>query len=208
MVMTAAVLAGCSGSSQEDVSGSDASPDDAAGEDASGSAGKDMVLDLETGEAETQVGTVEAQRANHSYVAAIGEGKAIGIAPLAGVGVEPDDDEQIVVYVYDRDELAVMTGALDADASATFTSGERSDFDATVELTMTEYAMSGTVTVGEEKAVEFTAELATGDAGVYWAHGATDDPDVTCDWVVLADGSQWGCVCAPPFRSPCCLLRS
>lgn len=169
---------------------------------------QDLVLDLESGQAETELGTVDAQRADHSYVTALGEGQAIGIVPAAGVGAEPDDDEQLAVYVYDRDELAVMTGTLDADASGTFTSGENADFDTTVELTMGRDAVSGTVAVDDGQPVEFTAQLADGDAGVYWAHGATDEPDLRCDWVVLADGSQWGCVCAPPvFANPCCQLR-
>lgn len=201
----ALIVSACGGdaSAQDETSdNADAGPSPTDGPD-----GADPVLDPASGHAETEFGTVEAQRADHSYVGALGDGGAIGIVPLAGIGVEPDDDEQLAVYVYAGDELAVMTGALDDDGLGSFTSGEQADFDALVELTMSEFAMSGTVTFPDAQPVEFTAELADGDAGVYWAEGAADEPDLRCDWVVLPDGSQWGCVCIPPFNGPCCHLH-
>lgn len=162
-------------------------------------------LDLATLEAETEFGTVEAQRVDDSYTARLGEHRAIGVAFLQDLGVEASAD-QIAVQLYDGTDKVVMIGEVDPQGAATLMSGELSDFDASVELTIDDDAVTGTAAFPDES-VAFTAEAATGDAGVYWAHGTDENPDVTADWVVLSDGSQWGCVCPPPFVSPCCMLR-
>jgi hypothetical protein len=175
---------------------------------ACGSDEEAVVLDLETLQAQTQAGEVRAQRAEVSFVGSFGEGQAIGVAfsrDLGVVGASPADE--IVVYLYDRQELAMMRGQLGAEGAAVLSSHETSDFDATVELTVDSEAASGTLTFDGQDAVSFTAEVATGVAGVYWAQGAADDPDVRCDWLVLGDGRQWGCVCVPPVTGPCCPLR-
>lgn len=119
-------------------------------------------------------------------------------------GEEQDHRQQIVVYLYEREDLAVLIGELDADGTATLESGDLSDFDATVELMMEDDAVSGTATFPGEQPAPFTADAATGIAGVYWADGTGEDPEVSGDWVVLYDGRQWGCICFPPFTSPCC----
>lgn len=173
--------------------------------------GPDAALDLETLEAETESGTLQAQRADNSYVGLIEEGRAIGVAFLdeVGAGDGQELEDEIVVHLYDgQEELAVMIGEVDADGAATLASGELSDFEATVELAIEEDAVTGTATFPGEEPLPFTAGAETGDdvCGVYWAHGTDEDPDVRGDWVVLSDGSQWGCACLPPFRSPCCML--
>lgn len=171
--------------------------------------GPDAPLDLETMEAETESGILRAQRADTSYVGLIEEGRAVGVAFLdeVGAGDGQERQDQIVVHLYDgQEELAVMIGELDADGAATLTSGELSDFEATVQLMMEEGAVSGTATFPGEEPIPFTAEAATGIGGVYWAHGTDEAPDGRGDWVVLTDGRQWGCACLPPFRSPCCML--
>jgi hypothetical protein len=86
--------------------------DDDAAAEAEGDVRPDVAtLDVETLEAETESGTVQAQRAKRSFVAALGEGRAIGIASLAEEGdVEFGD---VVVYVYDGDRAAAMAGELD-----------------------------------------------------------------------------------------------
>jgi hypothetical protein len=66
--------------------------------------------------------------------------------------------------------------------------------------------VSGTATFPGEEPTPFTADAATGIAGVHWARGTDEGPEVSGDWVVLSDGRQWGCVCHPPFNSPCCTL--
>ncbi|MFW6097078.1 MAG: hypothetical protein ACOC9Z_03335 [Chloroflexota bacterium] len=170
------------------------------------------MLDLETLTAETEAGTLQAQRADNSFAGQIEEGRVIGVAFLeeVGAGAGQDLQDEILVLLYDRQELALMTGALDADGAATLESEELSDFDASVELVMAEDAVSGTATFPDEEPIPFTAEAATGDGvcGVYWAHGSGEDAEVRADWVVLDDGRQWGCVCTPPaFNNPCCHLR-
>jgi hypothetical protein len=170
-----------------------------------------MVLDLETLEAETEFGTVQAQRADNSYVGLIEEGRAIGIAFLDEVGAAESQELQdgVVVYLYNRQELAMMIGETDAEGAATLASTEISDFDATVEFVMGDDVVTGTVTFPGEEPLLFTAEAATGAGGVYWAHDSDEDADVRCDWVVLPDGRQWGCVCVmPPMmpEHPCCQM--
>lgn len=166
-------------------------------------------LDLETLEADTESGTLQAERAEHSYVGPIDDGQAIGIAFLDDLlaGDDQDLDEEIVVHLYDGEDLAIVIGEVDAEGVATFESEEDSDFDATVELTMDDDVVSGTVTFDGDSSTPFTADAAAGVGGVYWASGTDEEPDVSADWVVLPDGRQWGCVCLPPYVGPCCRLR-
>lgn len=190
-------LAGCPGggeSREPDAPGTDA-PQDAPPPE----------LDLETLESDTEFGTLQAQRAENSYVGLIDDGRAIGIAFLDEVGAGEDDE--VVVHLYDGQSLAIMLGEVDAAGTATLESEELSDFEATADLVVEEYAATGTVTFADEEPTEFAADAATGVAGVYWAHGTDEEPDASGDWVVLADGRQWGCVCPPPFVNPCCHLR-
>ncbi|MFC7156395.1 twin-arginine translocation signal domain-containing protein [Halomarina halobia] len=200
-------LAGCTGT-DADAPEDDPTP---ASEDAPTPTSEDAPaseLDLDTLEADTEFGTLRAERAENSYVGLIDDGRAIGIAFLddVGVGDDRDVDGEIVVHLYDREELAVLIGAVDAEGTATLESGDLSDFDATVELTVEDDAVSGTATFRGESSAPFTAAAATGIAGVYWAHGTDEESDVRGDWVVLPDGRQWGCACLPPFVSPCCML--
>jgi hypothetical protein len=167
------------------------------------------MLDLETLTAETEAGTMQAQRVDNSYAGQIEEGRVIGVAFLDEVGAGEGQDG-IVVHLYDGQDLAIMTGELDADGTATLASEALSDFDASVELVMAEDAVSGTATFASEQPLPFTAEAATADGvcGVYWAHGSGEDAEASADWVVLPDGRQWGCVCVPPtLTNPCCHLR-
>ncbi len=100
-----------------------------------------------------------------------------------------------------------MIGEVDAEGAATLESGDLSDFDATVEVTMEDDAVSGTATFPGEQPTPFTANAATGVAGVYWTQGTDENPEVSGDWVVLSDGRQWGCVCIPPYTRACCELE-
>lgn len=161
-------------------------------------------LDLDTLKAETEVGTLKAERAENSYVGRIDDGYAIGIAFLDEIGAGADDE--IVVYLYDGQHLAMMLGAVDADGAATLESTESSNFEATADLVVEDEVATGTVTVTREESTEFTADAASDVAGVYWAHGTDEETDASGDWVVLADGRQWGCACLPPFTSICCRL--
>ena len=164
-------------------------------------------LDLATLEAETEFGTLQAQRADNSYTTRLGEGRAIGVAFLEelGTGASPG---QIAIQLYDGEDEAVMIGEVDPKGAATLVSGELSDFYASVELRIGDDAATGTATFPAGKPVAFTARAATGVAGVYWGHGTDEHRDIRCDWVVLSDGTQWGCVCFPPYTGPCCMMRA
>lgn len=163
-------------------------------------------LNLETLEAKTEYGTLEAERIDDSYVTSMGEGQAIGIV-LHDEGGDPDQDSErdVAVSLYEGGDLAVLIGAVDSEGEATLERGDRSDFDATVELAVEGEAVTGTATFLDEEAA-FTAEAATGVAGVYWADGTEQNPDVSGSWVVLPDERQWGCACLPPLTNPCCSL--
>ncbi len=69
----------------------------------------DMTLNLQTLEVQTEFGPLQAQRADNSYVGSINDGQAIGTAFLDEVGVEDNQglQREIVVYLYDHEELAV-----------------------------------------------------------------------------------------------------
>jgi hypothetical protein len=161
-------------------------------------------LNLETLEAETAFGTLRAERAETSFVAPLGEGQAIGITFLDGASSDAESQE-IFVRLYHRELAGAILGELDAEGKAllTVTRGDLSEFDATVALTITGDVASGTVTLmGESNA--FTTAVASGVAGVYEAWGTDENPDTRCQWVVLPDERQWGCICLPPFISLCC----
>ena len=167
---------------------------------------EDVDLDLDSLEAESDFGTFEAERADSSFVGAVGEGRAIGVAFVDDVGAEPSQPgaREIVVYLYDRENLALMLGEVDDDGFAVLDSAQLSDFDAAAELVMDDDVVSGKVTFLDEEPTAFVADPATGVGGVYWAVGTEVDPELSADWVVLPDERQWGCVCFPPFDSPCC----
>lgn len=164
-----------------------------------------IVLNLETLEAETEFGTLKAERAAQSYVSSLGESQAIGIAFLEDNN--NDSEDKIGVYLYDGDRLAVLISEDDYEGETTLESNELSDFDATVELTIKDDVVSGTASFLDEESKSFTANAASGDAGVYWADGTEEEPKVSADWIVLPDNRQWGCACLPPFTSPCCSLQ-
>ncbi|WP_129114815.1 hypothetical protein [Halegenticoccus tardaugens] len=56
-------------------------------------------------EADTESGTLRAERAENSYVGPIDDGQVIGIAFLDGAGASEtqDHDDEIVVHLYDRE---------------------------------------------------------------------------------------------------------
>lgn len=156
-------------------------------------------LDLDTLEAEAPDGTLTAQRAENSFVGEIAEGRVIGIAFTAEVDMTDDsyDQNEIVVHLYDQQEAALMIGDLDENGAASLESLEPTPyFDATVDLVMEDDVVTGTVTFRDEEPSSFTAEAATGVAGVYWAVGEEDWEFRSADWVVLEDGRHWGAACS------------
>lgn len=179
LVATSALLLGC------DSNESDPEPERPTAE-----------LNLETLEAETEFGTLEAERIDASYVTALGEGQAIGLALLDES--DPEADQEIVVSLYERGDLAVFSGELDSEGEATLKSIDRSDFDAGLEVAVGEEAATGTVTGLEEEATSFTGEAAAGVAGMYRAEGTEEDPDVSGSGGVFVIRRST----APAARSP------
>jgi len=175
-------------------------------EDDEGPSAIDNTLDLQTLEAETTHGTLQAKRVESSYISSLGEGQAIGISYLNDITTQDLDAEQVAVFLYNGEELAVLIGEVDSDGVGTLESKDLSDFNATVDITIKDGMVSGTASFrGEE--TPFTAQNATGNAGIYWAHGTAGNPDVSGYWVVLSEQQQWGCACLPPYTSPCCSLQ-
>lgn len=166
-------------------------------------------LDLDTLEAETEYGTLHAELVENSYVGLVGDGRAIGVTFLDEVGAEDlhELDDGIVVQLYNRENLAIALGEVEYAGAVTLETEGRSAFEATVEFVMEEDFVTGTVTFDDEDSTPFTAYAAVGVGGVYWADGTDEESEISCDWVILPDGRQWGCVCLPPFVSPCCEMR-
>ena len=85
----------------------------------------DIVLDLDTLEAETEFGTLHAQRADNSFVGALGDGQAIGVAFLDELGVGTQQEPmEIAVYLYDGSCFAFLLGEVDAEGEAILESDE------------------------------------------------------------------------------------
>ncbi len=89
----------------------------------------------------------------------------------------------MIVSLYEGGELTSLLGTVDSTGEATLASGDQSEFDATVELSVEGEAITGTVTFSDEDPTSCTAETATGLAGVYWADGTDEDPDAGGSWV-------------------------
>jgi len=165
----------------------------------------DNTLDLQTLEAETTHGTLQAKREENSYISSLGEGQAIGISYLNDITTGNHDAEQVAIHLYDGEKLAVLIGEVDSDGEGMLQAKEQSDFDATVELTIKDDTVTGTASfLGEN--TPFTAHKASGNSGIYWAEGTEENPEVSGYWVVLTDQRQWGCVCIPPHHLICCML--
>lgn len=179
-LLTAALVVGACGSSGEDDPAALTPPE----------------LDLETMEGHSEdVGSYgQAERAESSYVGAIDEGQAIGVAPIEELAYAEaaSGGDLFLVQVYDRDRTWIIVDELNPDGATTLEGGGVGDFEATVELEIGDDAVSGTVAFPSEQAKPFTADAAAGISGVYSAFGAEENPDTGANWVVLPDGRQWG----------------
>ena len=163
-------------------------------------------LNLQTLEAETAFGMLKAERVENSYVGMLEGDRAIGISFTNDITLGGNNTDQVAVHLYDGDELAMLIGDVDSNGESAIESEALSDFDASVEMTIKEDSVSGNVFLPEET-IPFTVQKATGNAGVYWAWGTGQNPDISGYWVVLPDQRQWGCICFPPYTSPCCEMK-
>lgn len=96
-------------------------------------------------------------------------------------------DRQVLAFLCDGDTVAEWLTAEEAADEVTLTG------DATImQVALADDEATGTVTVDGGEPLHFTAEPATGDAGLY--QGATVEGDTrhTGAWIVLDDGRQRG----------------
>lgn len=144
----------------------------------------DPTLDLETLQVNVSEGTAKAEPVPNTYVGQVEENLFIAVAiPESDSKYGPD---QTIVYLCDGDSIAEwMTGQQAPEVA--LTSG-----DIEVELAFTVEEVSGTVTLADGEPIPFTAERASGNAGLYRAEGSFGDKGYTGIWVVLPDERQRG----------------
>lgn len=120
------------------------------------------------------------------FVAAIDEELFIGVA-VAGQDGNAEQPRTVAVYLCDSQMVSQwITGEI-AGEEGTLVAGESS-----AEVTIAGDGVSGTVALDGGQPRPFTAEPATGDAGVYRAEVSQGGADYHIDWVVLNDGRQRG----------------
>jgi hypothetical protein len=149
----------------------------------------DPTLDLESLQANTNLGILHADQIPNAFVGAVNERLFIAVA-LA----EPDpsgEQRQVRVYLCDSDQVSVwLRGEMTGDA-ATLTVE-----DTRVELEMTGDSVSGSVVLASGPPHPFTAVPASGEAGLYRAEETFDYEGVAvvtvAGWIVLHDGRQRG----------------
>lgn len=119
------------------------------------------------------------------FVGAIDENLFIGVA------VAPQGDQSrerpLAVYLCDGQTVSQwLSGEITGQEGTLVAS------DTSVDVTIDDGSVSGTVALGSGEPRPFTADLATGDAGLYRAEWNLADAGYLIDWIVLADGRQRG----------------
>lgn len=149
-------------------------------------------LDLDTLEAEIPDGTLVAEPWDSAWVGEVTDDLFIGIRV---------DGDEVVAYLCDDDIQIILNGTL-TDGEATL-----SDDGDQVAMAFEGDLIAGEVALEGAEPETFTAERATGEAGVYAAQHALADVEVTARWVVLDDGRQRGraicCFQTPEGRRVC-----
>jgi hypothetical protein len=145
-------------------------------------------LDVDTSQADTPAGDVTAQHASdHTYVGAVTE--ELYIAVTLDEGIDVSEPQRVLVYVCDGQHAEYLAGEVDSGGATLH--GQVLD----VELALGDDAVSGTVIPHGDEPLPFSAEPATGEAGLYVAAFDHDGYDYRPVWVVLPDGSQRGGAC-------------
>jgi hypothetical protein len=96
-------------------------------------------------------------------------------------------DRQVLAFLCDGDTVAEWLTAEEAADEITLTGN-----GTTMQVALTDDEATGTVTVDGGEPVHFTAEPATGDAGLYQGETLEGDTRHTGAWIVLDDGRQRG----------------
>lgn len=153
-------------------------------------------LDLDTLEGEIPDGTLAAQPWEDTWVGEVTDDLFIGLRVD-----DENEPTEVVAYLCDNDVSILLDGPLE-DGAATLT-GQNTE----VTLEVDDDVIIGEVSLDGGDAEAFTAEPATGDAGVYAAQHDLDEVDVTARWIVLPDERQRGnsicCVTHPNGQQAC-----
>jgi hypothetical protein len=162
----------------------------ACGEDEEGDQGGGE-LDLETLQAETEHGTMQAEALPNVFEGEVDDDLFVGISMQ-----EPDEDgaQTLTAYLCDGDEVSVWLQGEMAEDDLTrlggFEDGAHLEFGHDPDR---DIALGRVVVVGHGSG-GFEAIPASGDAGLYRAEEETEEGDVIGGWVVLADNRQRGAV--------------
>lgn len=154
-------------------------------------------LDLKTLRADTPAGTVEAERTwENTYVGAVDEDLYISVS--FSENADTGEPREVTVYLCDGEIGEYLTGEVGAGTNTL----EGEVFD--VELSLVDDAVTGMVIQDGEEPQPFTANKASGDAGLYTAEFTFEGDEYRAQWIVLPDGSQRGVVCWPCGTTWCC----
>ena len=130
--------------------------------------------------------TVEVESTD-TFVAAVDDDTYFGV--IAADLATDDDERAFIAYLCDGDTRS--TWFIDAASGDVVTLA--SD-DAEVELTFHPDHVDGELTLAGGAPRAFTAERATGDAGLYRAEATVDAADYVGGWIILNDLSQRGAI--------------
>lgn len=120
------------------------------------------------------------------FVGAVDDELFIGIA-VPGVGANGDESRTVAVYLCDSQDVSQWIVGQVTGQQATLITDE-----ASIEVTLDGANASGAVTLGGGEPRPFTAELASGEAGIYRTEWSQGGVNYQIDWIVLADGRQRG----------------
>lgn len=129
-------------------------------------------------------GAGEAEMAH--YVGAIDDNLFIGVA-VSPEEAGSEEPRTVAVYLCDGQTVSQWLREEVSGQEATLIAG-----DTSVDVTIADNSVSGSVTLADGASRPFTADPATGDAGLYRAEWTLAGADYVVDWVVLADGRQRG----------------
>jgi hypothetical protein len=154
-----------------------------------GAAAGQPELDLVTLQADTDVGTLQAEPIPHAYVGAVDDELFIAVALDDGA-----DGQTARVYLCDGAEVSIwLRGDVEPEQPTRLGGFEDG---AHVEFVVTDEAVHGEVTLaGQGGPRYFEAVAATGDAGLYRAEETIDGTEYVGGWIALADGRQQGLIC-------------
>lgn len=120
------------------------------------------------------------------FVGAIDENLFIGIA-VSPQDAQSEEPRALAVYLCDGQTVSQWLSAEITGQEATLVAG-----DTSVDVTIDDSSVSGMVALGDGEPRPFTADLASGNAGLYRAEWNLAGAGYQIDWVVLADGRQRG----------------